>query len=442
MATKPVLLGLAAAAAAAAAAVLAGGPRWLVLVAGLGAIAVVLATLAAPRREAQAKPDEERDEDGLPARPAPVAEMLDGLVDPVLLVAGGRREDPASRRFVYANAAAKALFLLARREGILATAVRSPEILAIVDEALYGGATGEARYEPGGAQERIWRAHAAPLASGGGDGTLALLTFRDETDVRRTERTRADFLANASHELRTPLASLTGFIETLRGHARDDAGAREKFLAIMHGQARRMGRLIDDLLSLSRIELNEHVPPVGEADLAAAAGDAVEGLAPLAQEKGVAFRIQSPPQGAPVAGDRDQVLQVVQNLAENALKYSAPGGEIAIDVAAGLSAAEAAQPRSEDAAHMVLLMPDHALGQTYAAVRVRDFGPGIAREHLPRLTERFYRVEGQKSGETSGTGLGLAIVKHIVNRHRGGLTVESAEGQGAAFTAFFPSRPD
>jgi two-component system phosphate regulon sensor histidine kinase PhoR len=295
-----------------------------------------------------------------------------------------------------------------------------------------------------GVQDRSWRARAAPLAYAAGTApsgspALALLVLRDETEVRRAERTRADFLANASHELRTPLASLTGFIETLRGHARDDPEARDRFLAIMQRQAERMRRLIDDLMSLSRIELAEHIPPSGHVDMAVAAIDVLDALGPLARERGVTLKPFLPPLGLAIAAaDRDQILQVIQNLVENAVKYSPAQGEVTVEVTADVSAAAATARVSESAAHFSILTPDHAAGRRYVAVRVRDFGPGIARMHLPRLTERFYRVEGQKAREKPGTGLGLAIVKHIVNRHRGGLVVESGEGAGALFTAYVP----
>ena len=218
----------------------------------------------------------------------PYAAMLERLADPIVLVAGGPFDDTTARRFVFANATARSLLRLQRDEGPLTMAIRAPEVLAMVDRALYYAAAGEATFAPGGPQGRVWRAAALPLPPAGSMTTperarsLAVLTFRDETEFRRSERTRADFLANASHELRTPLASLAGFIETLRGHARDDEAAREKFLAIMHVQALRMRRLIDDLLSLSRIELGEHIPPSGKVDLAVAAIDVVDALAPLA----------------------------------------------------------------------------------------------------------------------------------------------------------------
>jgi len=373
----------------------------------------------------------------------PFEAMLDMLSDPILLIQGGEREDPSGRRFVFANAAARALLRIQRAEAPLTTAIRAPEVLEAVDEALFGGAPSEAAYESRGVQDRSWRARALPLALGSSQPGQVLLVLRDETEIRRSERTRADFLANASHELRTPLASLTGFIETLRGHARDDPEARDRFLGIMQVQAERMKRLIDDLMSLSRIELAEHILPSGAVDIAVAVIDVLDALGPLAAERRVTFQQSLPPFGAAVAAaDRDQILQVIQNLAENAVKYTPAGGSVVVEVLADLTAAKAAAPASDLAARFSILTPDHAGGERYVAVRVRDFGPGIARTHLPRLTERFYRVEGQKARERPGTGLGLAIVKHIINRHRGGLIVESAEGAGAQFTAYVPMQDD
>ena len=368
----------------------------------------------------------------------PFAAILETLDDPMLVVTGDAPEDLAARRLIYVNAAARELFRTTREGAALVTVVRDPKVLEVVDEALFGRIASETLYEAGGAQDRAWRAKARPL--GDLDGRpMALLQLRDETELRRSERTRADFLANASHELRTPLASLSGFIETLRGHARDDPDARDRFLGIMHDQARRMARLIEDLMSLSRIELNEHIPPQGRADLRLTVKDVLDALGPLAAEKCVRFDARLPELPAVIQpADRDQVLQVIQNLAENALKYTPKGSQVILEVTPDVSADQALTPRSPGAAHLSLLTPDRAEGQLYVLLRVADAGPGMAREHLPRLTERFYRVEGQKGGERAGTGLGLAIVKHIMNRHRGGLTVESAEGEGAAFTAYFP----
>jgi two-component system phosphate regulon sensor histidine kinase PhoR len=411
-------------------------PLALSLAAGVAGLVLILAIRPAKATDLAAANGPAARETGA----APIADILENLDDPVLVVSGVDATDLTDRRFLFVNAAAGELFRIQRPEGPLATAIRAPEVLEAVDEALFGAIPAAADYAPGGAQDRVWRARVSPLP---GEARRALLILHDETEVRRAERTRADFLANASHELRTPLASLNGFIETLRGHARDDPEARDRFLAIMHRQAQRMSRLIEDLMSLSRIELNEHVPPAGVVDLSLVVADAMDGLAPLAQERCVAFRIAQPAAGAGlVVGDRDQLLQVVQNLAENALKYSPKGSSVGVEVVPGLGVVEAASPREPHTATLSLVTPDHAVGQAYVALRVQDAGPGLAREHLPRLTERFYRVEGQKSGERSGTGLGLAIVKHIVNRHRGGLFVESAEGEGAAFTACFPAPSD
>jgi two-component system phosphate regulon sensor histidine kinase PhoR len=368
-----------------------------------------------------------------------LAAVLEALEDPVLVVSGDEPEDLIGRRLIYANAAARELFRTSRAAAPLVTAVRDPKVLETVDEALFGRIASEADYAAGGVQDRVWRARARPLEGPGGQ-RLALLTLRDQTDLRRSERTRADFLANASHELRTPLASLTGFIETLRGHARDDVAARDRFLGIMHDQAERMARLIDDLMSLSRIELNEHIPPQGRADLRMTVRDVIDALGPMAEEKGVAFEARLPDQPALARpADRDQMVQVIQNLAENAVKYAPVGSAVVVEVIGDVSAEAAMAPRKAGSGHLALLTPDHAADQRYVCLRIADAGPGIAREHLLRLTERFYRVEGQRASERPGTGLGLAIVKHIVNRHRGGLTVESAPGEGAAFCVYLPT---
>ena len=369
----------------------------------------------------------------------PFAAILDRLPDPLMVIAAEEADDLTGRRFLFANAAARELFKIQQQGGLLITAVRNPRVLEAVDEALFGGVEGEAEFETGGAQGRAWLAYVRPLKDAPGRSRIALLILRDETDARRSERTRADFLANASHELRTPLASLSGFIETLRGHAKDDPGARDKFLGIMLAQAERMSRLIDDLMSLSRIELNEHIAPAGRVDLAMAAIDVIDALAPQAREKEVRFDPVLPPRGgAVVEGDRDQIIQVIQNLVDNAIKYTPRGETVRVEIFPGLSAEAAAAPRDPAAVRMSLLTPDHDPAERYAVLRVADKGPGLAREHLPRLTERFYRVEGQKSGDRSGTGLGLAIVKHIMNRHRGGLTVESVQGEGATFGVYLP----
>ena len=413
-----------------------------------GAALVALSTWAVNRRTSRSvagapKPAPATPTDSLSADRTLLDSLFEALADPVLVVAGGEADDIGDRRVVLANAAARDLLRIPREGALLVSALRDPAVLEAVDEALFGGLARSTDYGGVGAQARHWRALTRPLASDDGR-TLALVVLRDETEVRRMELMRVDFLANASHELRTPLASLSGFIETLKGHARDDPKARDKFLDIMATQADRMGRLVADLLSLSRIELNEHIPPEGRVDLARSVSDVVDAVSVLSAERGVRIIVPDRAVTAPIHGDRDEIVQVVQNLVDNAIKYSAAGDTVEIVIQPETTLDQAAAPwsggsRGEGATRLPLLTPDRVPGLRYAAVTVRDHGPGLAREHLPRLTERFYRVEGQKSGgERAGTGLGLAIVKHIVNRHRGGLTVESAPGEGAAFTAYFP----
>jgi two-component system, OmpR family, phosphate regulon sensor histidine kinase PhoR len=267
--------------------------------------------------------------------------------------------------------------------------------------------------------DRWWEATIAPLVLPGGAGPdrhLVLLALRDLTPLRRVEEMRADFVANASHELRTPLASLSGFIETLQGPARNDPSSRDRFLAIMKEQATRMARLIDDLLSLSRIEQKVHIHPDTTTDLVMIVHEVADGLSPLAQERDVEIRITDRAQSLDVLGDRDELIRVFENLIENALKYGASGKRVDISLAREPATGEARD----------------------AIVSVRDYGPGIAPEHLPRLTERFYRVDIGESRAQGGTGLGLALVKHILNRHRGRLMIESTPGSGANFSVRLP----
>jgi two-component system phosphate regulon sensor histidine kinase PhoR len=253
----------------------------------------------------------------------------------------------------------------------------------------------------------------ALAAAVAGRRELFFVTLHDITRIKQVEEMRADFVANASHELRTPLASLSGFIETLQGPARNDPQARERFLEIMKAQANRMARLIDDLLSLSRIELKAHVQPEHQVDLAPIVRQVSDGLQTLARDRGVDIKIALPPEALSVRGDRDELIRVFENLVENALKYGAAGKRV--DIALGRETSD-----------------------NEAAVAVRDYGPGIAPEHLPRLTERFYRVDVTESRAQGGTGLGLALVKHILHRHRGRLTIDSAPGKGATFTVRLP----
>lgn len=295
--------------------------------------------------------------------------------------------------------------------------VRVPEVLQAVRSCAIDGIPRRVEFGERIPLDRWLEAHIVPLRlftplpDGARQPDTVLLAFRDLTQQRRVEQMRADFVANASHELRTPLASLSGFIETLLGPARNDAPARERFLGIMGAQARRMSRLIDDLLSLSRIELNAHVRPETQVELGTIVAHVCETLSPLARDRGVQLQMERPDHPLPVFGDRDELIRLFENLVENALKYGASGEKVEVAVT------------TEG--------PDEA---RTACVSVRDFGPGISPEHLPRLTERFYRVDVAASRDQGGTGLGLAIVKHIVARHRGKLGIESRPGAGATFT--------
>jgi two-component system phosphate regulon sensor histidine kinase PhoR len=368
--------------------------------------------------------------------PGEAAEMiLELLPEPVILVQGGEGDAP---EIAYGNQAAREVFRIELAGAPLGAALRRPEVLEAIEEALATSKPAEVAFETIGVQPRFWRAFAKPLEPEAGGARRLVVVLRDETDARRTERMRADFLANASHELRTPLASLAGFVETLRTHAKDDAVAREKFLGIMAQQATRMARLVDDLLSLSRIELNEHIPPSGKVDLTRTVQDVSDAIRPLTEERGVTVAITGGTNLTSVTGDRDQLVQVIQNLVDNAVKYTPRGGQVTVTLEAAASSEAARQPSRQGGVGLSLLSPDGGEGQGYVVVRVSDAGAGIARQHLPRLSERFYRVEGQRSG---GTGLGLAIVKHVVNRHRGGLIVESAEGEGSTFSVYLPTAP-
>lgn len=342
--------------------------------------------------------------------------FLDALSDPTIVL--------DHEGYVVAfNSAARAVAPGLRRDEPPSIGLRIPELVDAVARAVKGKSTERVEFSERIPTERWWEAVITPVAAAAtarpfGNGSF-LLTLRDLSPLRRVEEMRADFVANASHELRTPLAALSGFIETLKGSARDDAAARARFLNIMESQATRMARLIDDLLSLSRIELNAHLRPDKPVDLLSVVRQVVDALQTLAKDRGVEVTITKP--GAPliVPGDRDELIRVFENLIENALKYGAAGKRVE-----------------------VTLSRVTAGGQSEAVVAVRDYGPGISAEHLPRLTERFYRVDVAGSRALGGTGLGLALVKHVLNRHRGRLTIESRAGEGATFRVRLPLSPD
>ncbi len=353
------------------------------------------------------------------AQPVAISERGDGFLRAV--VAG--LPDPVvaldrDGRVLALNERARALAPALRQGEPVAFALRMPELIEAIGRATAEGEVQRVVYSERVPIDRWFETIVMPVKRepNAAKPDFVLITFHDLTPLRRVEEMRADFVANASHELRTPLAALLGFIETLQGSARDDAKARERFLAIMQEQARRMARLIDDLLSLSRIELNAHRRPDTAVDLVPIVRQVVDGLETLARDRGVTVHIDAA-SALPILGDRDELVRIFENLIENALKYGAAGRRVDIKIGPGASAE----------------------GQPEAQVSVRDYGPGIAPEHLPRLTERFYRVDVTESRAQGGTGLGLALVKHILNRHRGRLTIDSAPGEGAMFTVHLPT---
>lgn len=347
--------------------------------------------------------------------------ILNELPDPLIVLDG-------TGRVTLKNRSAEPLIGQAAVGKHVATVLRSAPLITAIEDVLRGGNARSVEYSVPVPVERHYNAFISPIeieAPGGptaaGDplrrrkGRPVLVLLRDVTDMRRVEAMRVDFVAFASHELKTPLASLSGFIDTLRGHAKDDPEAQARFLEIMADQASRMRRLIEDLLSLSRIELREHVRPDHMVDLFGVVSDVTDGLTPLAAQNGVEIAVTAPANLPKVRGDRDELSQVVQNLADNAMRYGRSGKRVEITLA-----------------------PDTRSGKPVVRLSVRDFGPGISREHLPRLTERFYRVDAAASRAKGGTGLGLAIVKHIVNRHEGTLAIDSELGQGSVFTVLIP----
>jgi len=294
---------------------------------------------------------------------------------------------------------------------------RNPDLLGAVDRALAAEERVDVELIERVPVERRIAATVSRLARSASESPPHLLvTFRDLTEQDKLAQMRADFIANASHELRTPLASLRGFVETLQGSARDDASARKRFLQLMARQAERMTRLIDDLLSLSRVEMRVHLPPRGIVELNETAAYVCQSLEPVAEAAKTTVSLVRDAAPARIRGDREEIVQVLQNLIQNAIKYGRENGKV--EVLVGRDA-----PRGA--------------GGGRVWVSVTDDGPGIAPEHLPRLTERFYRVNVASSREKGGTGLGLAIVKHIVNRHRGELRIASKPGVGSTFTASF-----
>ena len=337
-------------------------------------------------------------------------EIVDAIPLPAVLI---RRDE----RIEAANDPAKALFSTGMEGRHFITALRQPSLLDAVEGCLRDRSEREVEFRTSTQrQDLTYQVTLRSIRLEQGAGVL--LCFLDKSDKEHIGQMRRDFVANVSHELRTPLTALIGFIETIRGPARDDAKARERFLSIMETEALRMNRLIGDLLSLSRVETQERVRPTDRVSLNALIVSVANGLAPLAEEAGVVIDIQTSDSDVVVLGDQDQLRQVLNNLVENAIKYSGAGTRVTLRLGA----------------------PSFEAGLRAQGVRlsVEDTGPGIDPYHIPRLTERFYRVDDDRSREKGGTGLGLAIVKHIVHRHRGRLRIDSATGEGSRFTVVLP----
>ena len=320
------------------------------------------------------------------------------------------------------------------------TVIRSPALLSAIDRIGRGEGDESLSVEVDSGPDETWRAHVSRPT--GAEQTLVVL--EDLTPVHRAARARSDFLANASHELRTPLTALSGFIETMRGPARDDTGSWPRFLDIMAGESERMSRLIADLLSLSRIEFSEHISPSEQEDFTKIVLDATEALQPIANERSVTLELVGAEGALPVIAHRDEIMQVVENLLTNALKYTPAGGKVTVFYGNTPSMVEARAKAGHgwrEGERMTLLQAAGRPGKPDASVwlRVEDQGPGIEREHLPRLGERFYRADQSRGGKITGTGLGLAIVKHIMAHHRGGLAVETRLGKGSAFGIWLPA---
>jgi two-component system phosphate regulon sensor histidine kinase PhoR len=348
---------------------------------------------------------ESASDDPLAALPPLTRVLMDQLPIPVMLL-----DD--DERVLFVNRSMRDVLGPGLDRKRASSVLRNPHVLGTIAEARRGFATNVPFSLPVPI-ERHYQAYAARISV---SPSVTALLLHDLTVVKRSEQLRADFIANASHELRTPLAAVSGFIETLRGPAREDEVARDQFLDIMGVEAARMRRLIDDLLSLSRIEMNEHVRPEGRVGIESVARQAVAALKPLAAQDGIVVTVKAEPDVPQVTGDHDELVQLFQNLVHNAIKYGREKGKVEITIGS-------------------------ADGQVVAAIR--DDGEGIAPSAIPRLTERFYRVDVKRSREKGGTGLGLAIVKHIISRHQGRLAIESKLGEGSRFTVFLPAaRPE
>ncbi len=367
---------------------------------------LVAAALAAPRRtRGRLRSDRAAAADGGGLDGVSARSLAAAVSDPLIVF-------DAAGTAVHVNEAARTAFGAIAPGLSLLMRFRAAEIQAALERVRTGASQSEAvDYVERVPIERVYRATLTGIGRGTG---LYVVVFKDQSEARRIDRMRADFIANASHELRTPLASISGFVETLRGPARNDAAARDHFLQIMQNQTQRMARLIDDLLSLSRLEMKPYLPPGATVDVRQVVQSVIDSLSPLAAESGVVIERSFSDEPVEAKGDRDELFQVFENLLENACKYGHSGGRVVVSI----ERVDTPEPE--------------------VAITFRDFGPGIPEEHIPRITERFYRVDVDNSRVQKGTGLGLAIVKHILTRHKARLTIRSKLGEGAAFTVHLP----
>jgi two-component system phosphate regulon sensor histidine kinase PhoR len=373
----------------------------------LGVLIVPIDTLRASASE---------DERGSPNRRAANVRWgpnLDALPDPAILLDG-------SASVAAYNEKAAELFDNLRQGVPIASVSRDPDLLEAVGSVRNGQLVRRVFLNDRVPLDRKLECHLAslPTEHDASHSAGQLLILKDLTEAARVQQLRSDFVAHASHELRTPLSSVIGFIETLQGPARDDPLARERFLGIMANQTQRMKRLVDDLLSLSRVEMQEHLRPRDLIDLNEIAEHVCDTMEPLALEEAVELQLRPAETPATVHGDWDELVQVAQNLVHNAIRYGRDGSIVTVLV-------ESPTVGTSEAVPPVKLI-------------VKDRGPGIEPQHLPRLTERFYRVDVATSRKKGGTGLGLAIVKHVVNRHRGRLVIQSTVGSGSTFIVELP----
>lgn len=380
------------------------------LVAILGFVIILAAIMVLPLGLPTGYSGEALDSAAVSGRSVALRRFADALSEPCILV-------DVKSNVVHANAVALSQFPNLRNGAPMALALRYPALIEAVNGVIATGENRQVELHQTAPAENWYQVTAGALyASGEVDRPhMVVVVLQMLTEQKRVEQMRADFVANASHEMRTPLTSLIGFVDTMMGPAEQDKESSRRFLGIMRGQAERLSKLIDDLLSLSRIELHQHVRPTSRVDLGVLLAEVAEGLQTQAQEAGTKLTLELPEGKAIVSGERNELYEVFENLMDNALKYGAENSEV-----------------------LVSLLPCEGKPDLDFAVLVKDEGEGIAEEHVPRLTERFYRIDAESSRKKKGTGLGLSIVKHIVQRHRGTLTISSKPGDGTSVEVLLP----